>query len=79
MMRGFCRDVESDRKREALLDSIQGRGAFRRFKDTAASLGLIESWYAYREKAFRELAVEWLEENKIPYTMESYALTRIDV
>jgi hypothetical protein len=42
MMRRFCQDVESGRKREALLDSIQGRGAFRRFKDTAARLGLTE-------------------------------------
>jgi hypothetical protein len=71
MMRGFCEDVASDRKREALLDSIRGRGAFRRFKDTAASLGLIEQWYVYRDKAFYQLAVEWLEENKIPYTTES--------
>jgi hypothetical protein len=71
IMSRFCDTVGSERRYEDLRDAIRGRGAFRRFKDTATRLGLIEAWYKFRGDALREIAIEWLEENKIPYTVGS--------
>ncbi len=70
IMSRFCETVESDSKRESLRHAIHGRGAFRRFKDEAARLGLIETWYDYRNDALRAVAIEWLQENAIPYSLE---------
>ena len=53
--------------REKLLRAIEGRGAFRRFKDLAHASGRIEAWYAFRDGAIEELAAEWLEANGIGY------------
>ena len=47
--------------------AISGKGAFRRFRDTVRRLGLSEQWYAWRDNAFRRLAVEWCEENGVEY------------
>jgi hypothetical protein len=70
ILREFCETVKPNAQRAALLEAIRGAGAFRRFKDTAQRLGVTEQWYAYRGDALRQIAVEWLEENKIPYTLE---------
>lgn len=57
----------SDSQRLKLTKAIQGRGAFRRFKDTVHYLGLAEKWYAFQDEAYRRKAVEWCEENGIEY------------
>jgi hypothetical protein len=66
----FCETVRSAGKREQLHDAIHGRGAFRHFKDTATRLGVIDDWYKFRGDALRAIAIEWLEENGIAYTLE---------
>ncbi len=40
---------------------------FRRFKDTLLRHGIADDWYAYRQRAFEEIAVAWLEENGVAY------------
>lgn len=70
IMENFCHSVEDDDHREQLLRAIRGRGAFRYFRDTADRLGLTEDWYAYRDQAYEDIAVEWLEEHDIPYVRE---------
>ncbi len=67
IMEDFSRQVDDDAVREALLDAIHGRGAFRLFKATARRLGVIDAWYRYRDAALEEIAVDWLEANDIPY------------
>lgn len=56
---------ESDATRQ-LERAIRGRGAFRRFKDTAYRLGVIDAWYAYRDAAARKLMRDWAAINKVP-------------
>jgi hypothetical protein len=46
--------------RDLLLVSIQGRGAFSRFKDSLLHLGLIDEWYAFKERLDRKDALDWL-------------------
>jgi hypothetical protein len=70
IMSRYCETVEPERKRESLRNAIRGRGAFRRFKDAATRLGVIDDWYEYRGRALEEIAIDWLEENAIPYTSE---------
>jgi Uncharacterised protein family (UPF0158) len=67
MMQDFAEQEEQCRCRAELSSAVHGAGAFRRFKQTIQRLGLERSWYRYREAAFRQVAKEWLEENKIPY------------
>jgi len=67
-MREFAESVKQRDAREWLLTAIAGRGAFRMFKDTVARLGLREQWFAFRENALREIAIEWCEDNGIEYT-----------
>jgi hypothetical protein len=50
-----------------LLDTLRGRGAFRRFKDTAHRLGVIDAWYAARDAAYRREAVNWCQANGLTW------------
>lgn len=70
IMEKFCYSVEDDDHREQLLRAIRGRGAFRYFRDTADRLGLTEDWYAFRDQAYEDIAVRWLEAHDIPYVRE---------
>ncbi len=71
IMESFCYSVEDDGLRRRLLNSIQGRGAFRYFKDTIHEYGVADDWYRYRYQALREIAIHWLEGNNIAYTEET--------
>ncbi|WP_096435057.1 UPF0158 family protein [Alteribacter populi] len=50
-----------------LLRTIDGRGAFRRFKDEIISLNIEQEWYSYRRQQLRKIAVNWCERNSIKY------------
>jgi len=45
--------------REELFGAIQGRGAFRRFKDGISEHDLEKQWYEFKEKKIKELVIEW--------------------
>jgi flavodoxin len=67
IMVAFAEAVSDPRKRERLCVSLEGKGAFRRFKDSLHRVDLVEEWYAFKHKAYVELAREWCEENGIAY------------
>ena len=71
IMERFSASVEDERRRDALLDAIHGSGAFRRFKDTICRLGVEDDWYRFRDSAIEEVAIEWLEDEGIPFTRDS--------
>lgn len=70
IMERFCYTVGDEDHREQLLHAIRGRGAFRHFRNTSTRLGLRQDWYAFRDAALEEIAVEWLEAHEIPYVTE---------
>lgn len=70
IMESFCESREAEAQRWRLLDNIRGRGAFRRFKDTIYDLGIEEEWYRFRDQAFKEIAIGWLEGYQVAYTDE---------
>ena len=58
MMSDFTDTVTDPHKDELLSVAREGRGAFRRFKDTLQRVGLTERWYAFKHDAYVELARE---------------------
>jgi hypothetical protein len=60
-MARFVDLVHSRRSRELLERAIQGRGAFRRFKDTLLELpDLREEWFSFHDRQMRRRGIEWL-------------------
>jgi hypothetical protein len=68
IMEDFCYTIEDEKIQDKLLNSISGRGAFRRFKDAIHFLDIQNDWYRFREEEFEKIAIEWLEDNGIEYT-----------
>lgn len=56
MMEAFAYDHD---EHPELVRAIKGRGAFRRFKDTAEDVGLIQEWYEFRDNCYRSRAEDW--------------------
>ncbi|MEM6317884.1 MAG: UPF0158 family protein [Bacteroidota bacterium] len=67
IMENYSYSVTNPNVQEQLLDSIRGNGAFRRFRNTLDYLNHTERWYAFREKAFYEIAAEWCTEKNIAF------------
>ena len=54
----FIESLPQRQEQNLLAISINGSGAFRRFKYTASELGLLDDWYRFLNNAHRELAIE---------------------
>ena len=60
-MRDFVERVGDPRAGDLLGRAIEGRGAFRRFKDTLFEFPeLRDSWFAFHDVRMRRRAIEWL-------------------
>lgn len=66
-MEDFILDQDDldDTVQSLLLRSIQGSGAFRRFKDAIYDVGIEDRWYAYKNRLDRERALEWLKDQDL--------------
>ena len=67
IMTNFADSVTDQRANDLLSVALEGKGAFRRFKDTLQRVGLTDDWYAFKHDAYIDIAREWCEENDIPY------------
>jgi hypothetical protein len=67
IMEDFALPVENDSLRDELLSAIHGRGAFRYFKDVMHRRGSKEDWFEFRNKALRQIALDWLEKRGVAY------------
>lgn len=67
MMSKFVFSMDDDRINQRLSQAISGRGAFRRFKDTAIQLDVIDEWYKFRDDAYKEIAIDFCKENTLEY------------
>ena len=65
IMEEFIYDLPEGRNQDTLERAIQGRGAFRRFKDRLFDLNLEQKWYDYRDRAYERIAKEWCEKYNI--------------
>ena len=63
MMEAFAYDHNDDR----LIIAIQGRGAFRRFKDTVDYVGLRNEWFEFRDNCYRSRAEDWCRDHGLEW------------
>jgi predicted phosphoadenosine phosphosulfate sulfurtransferase len=68
IMEDFSRTYPNDRVSAALLAAIRGKGAFRRFSSLVDEFSIQNKWHQFQQKAYEEIAIDWLEANGIPYT-----------
>jgi hypothetical protein len=63
----FANRISDERAGRRLVRALQGRGAFRRFKDELHEEypELLPAWYALRDTRARRRAVEWLLEESL--------------
>ena len=67
MMEDFTETIEDIRLKNQLYISLNGSGAFRRFKDTCINFDIINDWYKFRDERYKELAINWCKENNIEF------------
>lgn len=68
IMEDFIYSLESGEANNQLAGAIKGKGAFRRFKDTVLRYGLEKQWYAFRDSAYRDIAIRWCKDYDLMYT-----------
>lgn len=65
-MAAFTESLEDENLKEKLWIALNGRGAFRRFKDVLLSYPeKREEWFKFQDKRLEKRVMEWLEENEI--------------
>ena len=67
MMVDFIETIESPEINNNLQRLIQGKGAFRRFKDYCAEMDISQEWYDFRDKKYKEIAIDWCKQNELEY------------
>ena len=63
----FIETIDNETIKEELQRVIQGKGAFRRFKDYCFHANIIQDWYEYKEQKYKEIAIKWCIDNKLQY------------
>ena len=67
MMEDFVETIEDSRLQNQLYISLNGSGAFRRFKETCINFDIINDWYKFRDEKYKEIAINWCKENNIKF------------
>jgi len=67
IMNEFSSEFPNGLIRQELRDAIHGAGAFRNFKSAIRRHHVDSAWNDFREKALRQIALDWCEEHHIPW------------
>lgn len=67
MMQDFAETIKDTRLQNQLYISLNGSGAFRRFKDTCINYDITNDWYKFRDERYKKLAINWCKENNIEF------------
>ena len=65
MMEDFIETIDNSEISNNLQRLIQGKGAFRRFKDYCIEMDIIQEWYNFRDKRYKEIAINWCKQNEL--------------
>lgn len=71
IMLNFSESIAAENLRKNLSRALEGRGAFRRFKDTIQRYNLEQKWYSFKYDAVYEIAKDWCDMNGIEYLIDS--------
>jgi len=63
----FVETITDTRLKNQLYISLNGKGAFRRFKDTCINFNIIDDWYKFRDEKYKEIAISWCQKNNIEF------------
>lgn len=67
MMEDFIYSLPDGDKKVMLWDAINGRGAFRNFKNLIRHFDIQEHWYDFQYKEYAKVAKRWCRENNLEY------------
>lgn len=65
IMEDFANTLNDEKITGQLLITLQGQGAFRRFKDSVKLFGVIDEWYKFRDERYKQFAIQWCEDNEV--------------
>ena len=67
IMVDFIETIDNLEIKSNLQRLIQGKGAFRRFKNYCFNVNIIQEWYNFRDKRYKEIAISWCKQNELEY------------
>ena len=67
IMVDFIETIDNLEIKSNLERLIQGKGAFRRFKDYCFESNIIQDWYNFKKQKYKEIAINWCEQNELKY------------
>jgi hypothetical protein len=67
LMHDFALSAKPESLSQELLRALHGKGAFRYFKDVVQNRKLEQKWYAFRDEALKQVAIDWCKENKLAW------------
>lgn len=67
IMVDFIETIDNLERKSNLQRLIQGKGAFRRFKNYCFNVNIIQEWYNFRDKRYKEIAISWCKQNELEY------------
>lgn len=79
MMVDFIETIENKEIKDNLQRLIQGKGAFRRFKDYCLEINIIKDWYDFKEQKYKEIAIDWCEQNELKYKVSCKKFDIVDI
>ncbi|MHC6180986.1 UPF0158 family protein [Clostridium sp. JNZ X4-2] len=59
----FCYSLDNDKISNKLLNALNGKGAFRRFKDAVIRFNVEKKWYKFTDDKFKKIALDWCNDN----------------
>ena len=65
MMQDFVKTIKDKKIKNQLYNSLYGKGACRRFKDTCSNFNIINDWYNFKNGRYKEIAINWCKKNNI--------------
>jgi hypothetical protein len=67
MLVDFADALEDEDLRDTLLSLLRGSGAFQRFKSAIRRYDLEDQWYRFRDLAYKEIALDWMQDHGVAY------------
>lgn len=65
IMTEFAYSIEDNNKSNILLNILDSRSAFEKIKNKLELLGLNKKWYEFRDNRYKEIAIEWCNDNNL--------------
>lgn len=66
-MQEFIGTIENDELRNLFYANTRGKEAFKRFRNLLYCNELTEDWYGFKEARYKEIAINWCNQNHIKY------------